>query len=68
MIAGSILRYELAEQAGGTASGGLAAIHAFAKKIRLPDRIDNALHLFKKHRPYHESDHVLNLAYNAQAY
>lgn len=65
MIAGSNLRYELAEKAGGTSYGGLAAIHAFAKKIRLPDRIDNALQLFKKHLPYHESDHVLNLAYNA---
>lgn len=65
MIQGANTSYELAQKAGGTAYGGLAAIHAFAKKIRLPDRIDNALHLFKKHLPYHESDHVLNLAYNA---
>jgi hypothetical protein len=65
MIQGANTSYELAEKAGGTSYGGLAAIHAFAKKIRLPDRIDNALHLFKKHLPYHESDHVLNLAYNA---
>jgi hypothetical protein len=65
MIAGSNTRYELAQKAGGTAYGGLAAIHAFAKKLRLPERIDNALHLFKKHLPYHESDHVLNFAYNA---
>ena len=65
MIVGNNIRYELAEKAGGTAYGGLAAIDAFAKKIGLPDRIDNALHLFKKHLPYHESDHVLNFAYNA---
>jgi hypothetical protein len=65
MIAGANTRYELAHKAGGTAYGGLAAIVAFAKKIRLPDRIDAALHLFKKHLPYHESDHVLNFAYNA---
>lgn len=65
MIQGANTSYELAQKAGGTAYGGLAAIHAFAKKIRLPDRIDNELHLFKKHLPYHESDHVLNLAYNA---
>jgi hypothetical protein len=65
MIQSANISYELAEKAGGTAYGGLAAIHAFAKQIRLPERIDNALHLFKKHLPYHESDHVLNLAYNA---
>ena len=65
MIQGANTSYELAQKAGGTSYGGVAAIHAFAKKFRLPDRIDNALHLFKKHLPYHESDHVLNLAYNA---
>src|SRR4029077_15362132 len=27
--------------------------------------IDSRLHLLKKHLPYHESDHVLNLTYNA---
>src|SRR5437867_1994109 len=28
------------------------------------DQIDEHLHLLKVHLPYHESDHVLNLAYN----
>ena len=65
MISGSNTRYELAQKAGGTAFGGLAAVHAFAQKLRLPERIDQKLHVFKKHMPYHESDHVLNLAYNA---
>jgi hypothetical protein len=65
MIAGANTRYELAEKSGGTAYGGIAAIHCLAKKFKLPERIDQNLHLFKKHLPYHESDHVLNLAYNA---
>jgi hypothetical protein len=65
MMAGNNTRYELASKAGGTAYGGMAAIDAFAKKIGLPKRIDDSLHLFKKHLPYHESDHVLNFAYNA---
>ncbi len=65
MMTGNNTRYELASKAGGTAYGGIAAIDAFAKKIGLPKRIDDALHLFKKHLPYHESDHVLNFAYNA---
>jgi hypothetical protein len=65
MLNGGNTAYELAQKAGGTAYGGVAAIHAFAKKIGLPKKIDDALHLFKVHLPYHESDHVLNLAYNA---
>ena len=65
MISGGNTRYELAQKAGGTAYGGLAAVHAFAQKLKLPERIDQKLHLFKRHMPYHESDHVLNLAYNA---
>ncbi|MCE9530267.1 MAG: transposase, partial [Planctomycetes bacterium] len=36
-----------------------------ARRIGLIDAIDNRLHLLKIHLPYHESDHVLNLAYNA---
>jgi len=32
--------------------------------LRLPKQIDRRLHLLKFHRPYHESDHVLNLAFN----
>jgi hypothetical protein len=51
MLSGTNLHYELAEKAGGTAYGGVAAIDAFAKKIGLPNRIDAALHLFKKHLP-----------------
>jgi Transposase DDE domain group 1 len=34
-------------------------------KLGLRQEIDSRLHLLKKHLPYHESDHVLNLAYNA---
>ena len=65
MMTGNNTRYELASKAGGTAYGGMAAIVAFAKKIGLPKRVDDSLRLFKKHLPYHESDHVLNFAYNA---
>ena len=34
-------------------------------KLGLPEQIDERLQLLKVHLPYHESDHVLNLAYNA---
>ena len=34
--------YELANKTGGTACGGLAAMHAFAKKIKLPQKNQTA--------------------------
>ena len=35
------------------------------RRFGLAEAIDRRLHLLKIHLPYHESDHVLNLAYNA---
>jgi hypothetical protein len=35
------------------------------RHIGLIDAIDDRLHLLKIHLPFHESDHVLNFAYNA---
>jgi len=57
--------YEIAERSRGLAHGGIGAIHALARRLGLIDAIDARLHLLKIHLPYHESDHVLNLAYNA---
>jgi hypothetical protein len=45
--------------------GGIGAIHKMVKQIGLDQEIDNRLDLLKVHVPYHESDHVLNLTYNA---
>jgi len=47
-----------------TCYGGIAAVHRLVTKLGLPDRINDGLCLLKVHLPYHESDHVLNLAYN----
>jgi hypothetical protein len=40
-------------------------MHLMVNRIGLCEEIDRRLHLLKVHLPYHESDHVLNLAYNA---
>jgi hypothetical protein len=45
-------------------NGGLGAMHQLVVGSGLVERIDAALDLLKFHRPYHESDHVLNIAYN----
>lgn len=59
--------YEIAERTQATSSGGIGAMLKLAKKVGLIDAIDCGLELLKRHRPYFESDHVLNIAFNALA-
>jgi hypothetical protein len=65
MMRGGNLHFDLAGRAIGTAYGGLALMQQLVRDLGLAEAIDQRLHLFKVHLPYHESDHVLNLAYNA---
>jgi hypothetical protein len=65
MFTASNIHYEVADRVRGLAHGGIGAFHLLARRIGLVDAIDRRLHLLKIHLPYHESDHVLNLAYNA---
>jgi len=67
MITASNIQYELAQRTRGIAAGGIGAMHLVAKKLGLAKAIDDKLHLLKVHLPYHESDHVLNIAYNLLA-
>ena len=65
VISATHIHYESAAKARGIACGGIGAIHLLVRKLGLAEAIDERLHLLKFHLPYHESDHVLNLAYNA---
>jgi hypothetical protein len=58
------IHYELAGKVHGLACGGIGALHLLAQRLGLPRAIDAELHLLKRHLPYFESDHVLNMAYN----
>ena len=59
------VQFEMAERTRGMTYGGIGAIALLVKRLGLAEAIDRQLHLLKMHLPYHESDHVLNLAYNA---
>jgi len=67
MFRGSNIGYELDGRDQGIAWGGIGVIHTLAKRMGLVKQIDERLHLLKRHVPYHESDHVLNIAYNVLA-
>jgi hypothetical protein len=56
--------YELSERTKGTAHGGMGMIAKLVDAVGLAKEIDSSVSLLKLHKPYHESDHVLNIAYN----
>ena len=58
------LHYEMGDRARAIGCGGIGAMHKMVTRLGLPQAINGALRLFKVHLPYHESDHVLNIAYN----
>lgn len=58
------ITYEVGGKVEVTPYGGLAAMHRLVSKLGLVEAINDSLRLLKIHLPYHESDHVLNLAYN----
>jgi Transposase DDE domain group 1 len=58
---------ELADRTRGIAAGGIGAMLLLARRTGLVADIDRRLHLLKRHLPDHESDHVLNIAFNILA-
>jgi Transposase DDE domain group 1 len=67
MITAANIHSELGERVQGLASGGIGARLLLARSTGLISGIDCNLHLLKRHLPYHESDHVLNIAFNILA-
>lgn len=59
------IHYELADRTQAMCYGGLGLVHSLARECGLVDAIDRHVELLRCHFPYHESDHVLNIAYNA---
>jgi hypothetical protein len=67
MFKASNIHYEMAERVQGINCGGIGAMHLMVQRLGLVREIDQNLELLKVHLPYHESDHVLNIAYNILA-
>ncbi len=60
-------KFEVADRIRGTSAGGVRLAHELVNAIGLPEQIDARVNLLKFHLPYHESDHVLAMAYNLLA-
>lgn len=59
--------YEMSSRICATSAGGVRLAHDLVRAVGLPQAINDRLDVLKIHRPYHESDHVLALAYNLLA-
>src|SRR5213593_3309313 len=64
MFRGRNRHYEGSDRIRGLGAGGIGAMHLLTRRTGLAAAIDEHLRLLKVHQPYHESDHVLNIAYN----
>ncbi len=67
MMTAANIHYEISDRIRAISPGGLGAIHLMAQELRLVQDLNDNLHLLKRHQPYFESDHVLNIAYNLLA-
>jgi len=64
MLSAKNIDYELAAKSPAEACGGIGAVHLMVQRLGLVRELDDHLKLLKVHLPYHESDHVLSIAYN----
>lgn len=67
MMSASNVAYEVSDRTEATSWGGVAAMHQLARTVGLVEALDEKVHVLKMHKPYHESDHILSIAYNVLA-
>jgi hypothetical protein len=67
VLAATNIQYDVGERGRGLAAGGIGGMHLVVQKSGLVETIDRYVHVLKRHLPYHESDHVLNITYNILA-
>jgi hypothetical protein len=64
VLAGGNEQLTMGQRVRATAVGGIGLVHRLVRQIGLPKLIDESVQVFKVRCPYHESDHVLNIAYS----
>jgi len=67
MLQATNLHYEMAERLRTISCGGVGMMFQMLSNLGLCERIDAVLGLIKSPRPYHDSDHVLNIVMNILA-
>lgn len=65
LLSAAGIQYEVSQRQSATCYGGIGLATAVAQQSGLVDAINRHVERLQVHFPYHESDHVLNIAYNA---
>jgi hypothetical protein len=58
------VHYDIAAKGKGLRCAGLGVFQLFVARLHLADALNHRVHLLKRHVPYFESDHILNLTFN----
>jgi hypothetical protein len=61
------IHYDIAAKTKGLNAAGLGVFRLLEQRLGLADALNARLPLLKRHVPYFESDHILNLTYNLLA-
>jgi hypothetical protein len=61
------IHYDLADKTKGLRCAGLGVFQLLTQRLKLADALNDRVHLLKRHVPYFESDHILNLVFNILA-
>jgi hypothetical protein len=64
MFTASNIHYDVSTRTRGVVAGGIGAMQLLTQQTGLVDAINTHVQVLKRHLPYHESDHVLGIAYN----
>jgi len=64
MLSRESVVYEVSSRVQAVAWGGLGLVRQLVKRLGVAKSVDERVCVFRRHFPYHESDHVLNLVYN----
>jgi len=64
MYTASNIHYDVSTRTRAITAGGIGAVHLLALQTGLADTLDREVQVLKRHLPYHESDHILGVAYN----
>lgn len=64
VLAGGNEELSMSSRVRATDVGGIVLVHRLVRQLGLAELIDENVELFEVRRPYHESDHVLTLAYS----
>ncbi len=57
------LHLEVDPRSEVTPYGGLALVVPFVRRFKVAQILDQQVHVLKQYKPYHESDHILALAF-----